>query len=330
MIDPDAFELHTVNNWENTSEEARRVIVQSNQERVRKGADHWNSWDSSLSAWANNNNVSVCVYFDDSEWVGNTIFVGFNFSGRASFFRVRFVADPAGRGDVDFSGVVFHADADFVDAKFTEVRAIFKSTKFQGFTDFSNTEFDGPYLTFANAIFSGDLSFESAKVKDCPSNFVGADFRGNAVFNYTEFCRSVDFRDATFKGGQMLFEEVRLHGKCAFFAGTEFSASVTRFRGFCFQGVDFSRATFSRNVVFKDVGFLDSCDWKNADFREALSFIDCIFKQVPDFNFVTFKQPPHLATMDIPWLPKRSDRKANTEAYRKLKQMAKDVGDHQH
>lgn len=81
--------------------------------------------------------------------------------------------------------------------------------------------------------------------------------------------------------------------------------------------------------MFKDVRFHGSCDLQNADFRKVLSFIDCTFEQVPDFNFVTFKQPPHLATMLIPWLPKGPNGVPNTEAYRKLKQMAKDVGDYE-
>ncbi len=330
MIDLDAFELHTVDNWHSSSEERRKAIVDGNVERLRRGVDDWNHWVVRLVAWAKKNDISVCIYFDDSEWVGNTNFAGFRFTVSVSFLRAQFIADPAGRGGVDFSDAYFYADANFVEAKFSNTRAVFRNTRFLGYADFSNTEFNGPYLTFANATFSGDFSFESAKVRGCPSNFVGADFCGDAVFNYTEFCRSVDFGDATFKGGQALFEEVTFHRAWAHFAGAEFSASVTRFRGFCVQGVGFSRAIFARNVAFNDVRFLGSCDWKNADFREVLSFTDCIFRQVPDFNFVTFKQPPHLATMHIPWSPKRSDGVPNTEAYRKLKQMAKDVGDHQH
>lgn len=330
FYDPDAFQLHTVDNWENSSAHEQSLIVQGNLRRVNRGADCWNRWVTILWAWATNNDIPVCIYFNNSEWVGNTTFAGFRFPVQVSFFRARFVADPAQKGDIIFSGVRFDSDANFVDAKFYGTRATFDKTTFRGYADFSHTEFDRPYLSFANATFLGDLSLKSAKVIGCSTEFAGADFHGNAIFNYTEFNRLVDFRGATFRGGQVLFEGVILHGKCGHFADAEFSARVTRFRGFCLQGVDFSRAIFSRNVVFKDIRFLGSCFWENADFREAVSFIDCRFEQVPDFNFATFKQPPHLASIRIPWLPKRSDGAPNTEAYRKLKQMAKDVGDHQY
>jgi len=296
LNDLDAFELHTVHNWITASEEERGAIVRGNQERVRKGVAHWNEWISGLSRWVCDNKAAVCIYFNDSEWVGNTNFKGFQFDQGVSFCRARFVADEAGRGNVDFSG----------------------------------STFDGQYLSFTNATFFGDVSFESATLSNCLTNFVGAVFHGGAIFNYSEFNRPLSFRSATFKGNEALFEEVNLEGVFVNFDGAEFSGSVTRFRGLSFQGVSFSHAIFSGNVVLKDVRFHGSCDLQNADFRKVLSFIDCTFEQVPDFNFVTFKQPPHLATMLIPWLPKGPNGVPNTEAYRKLKQMAKDVGDYEH
>ena len=206
MIDLDAFELHTVDNWHSSSEERRKAIVDGNVERVRRGVDDWNHWVVRLVAWAKKNDISVCIYFDDSEWVGNTNFAGFRFTVSVSFLRAQFIADPAGRGDVDFSDVLLRR-CELCGSKVLQYPGSFQKYKISGYADFSNTEFNGPYLTFANATFSGDFSFESAKVRGCPSNFVGADFCGDAVFNYTEFCRSVDFGDATFKGGQALLRK---------------------------------------------------------------------------------------------------------------------------
>lgn len=330
MIDPDAFELHTVNNWENSNAEEQMVIVRSNQERARKGVGYWNEWTAGLRRWADGNSATACIYFDDSKWCSNTNFRGFQFHTQVSFLRSRFVGDRARMEYVDFSNVVFHAEVGFVDATFTDVSVIFENTIFQGHTDFSHAAFKRRHLTFANAKFLGDLSFESAKCRDCTTSFAGVEFRGGAIFNYTAFSRSVDFSEAIFTGSQTLFEEIACDRLFANFAGAEFSARVNRFRHLKFSKVDFRRAAFARNVVFRDVRFQGRCDLENADFREVLNFINCTFELVPDFNFVTFKQPPHLATMCIPWLPIGNCDAPNTEAYRALKQMAKDVGDHHH
>ena len=130
---------------------------------------------------------------------------------------------------------------------------------FSNTTDFSNTSFQGEYISFTNASFQGKNTY-----------FINTSFRG----------KNTDFTNTSFQGKNTYFINTSFQGENTYFNGTSFQGEITNFRNTSFQrkNTDFINASFQgKNTYFINTSFQGentyfndtSFQGKNTDFINA-------------------------------------------------------------
>ncbi len=109
------------------------------------------------------------------------------------------------------------------------------------------------------------------------------------------------------------------------FRGYKFTTSAD-FRETTFTGgADFLKAASTGYADFREATFTGDADFTNAVFEKAIEMGRTQYmNNVPEFNYSTFKQAPHLASVIISFTKKGAD----VEKYRKLKKMSIESNDH--
>ena len=183
--------------------------------------------------------------------------------------------------------------AEFIEKKALEDAFIDLGEIEINITDHYFSELNIPcFISFFKTIFSGDIDFSHST------------FSGDTDFSHSTFSDGADFSDSTFSGN-------------AYFRDSTFSGTTF-----------FSDSTFSGDADFSRTNFNKQGNFKNCSFEKVNDFTKSMFNnQVPDFNYASFKQAPHLASVSIPFIKEK--QKGLVERYRKLKQMAQSSKDHE-
>lgn len=183
--------------------------------QFRKSAQFWSAkfsqnTDFSSSHFSSDASFVRADFTDTSSGSGIVNFFGTEFAKNANFSSAFF------RRKAWFMNAKFADDADFRDAKFiTDVdfshtapedyttnptifkkQAIFKSVIFNGYTNFSLTQF-AQNANFSNATFSRMANFSDATFSGY-ANFENCQFLDKVNFSGTQFIQGVDLRRADF------------------------------------------------------------------------------------------------------------------------------------
>jgi uncharacterized protein YjbI with pentapeptide repeats len=179
-------------------------------------------------------------YFIEAKFQKEAAFDDSSFSGDLHFRRASF-------HKASFIGVVFKEIADFANARFMGP-AYFYISKFQGETNFKETEFFH-IAGFSKAKFEKNVYFIEAKFFKT-AWFNNALFQGMAEFGGSEFHESVSFMDCQFNS--LAIFTFSVFYKEAFFKTSESSSGYLIFLASYFQspknvqiiGYSFSRVSF--------------------------------------------------------------------------------------
>lgn len=334
------FARYTKSYWKHLDEEGRKLVTAEHLERAKNGRTVWNNWNDKFNTWINQNKIfDAHIYFDGVNFEPFLNFVGYRFCVSTSFKGARFGSEKG--GFLDFSGAQFSEGVDFEGAEFFGGGATFKGAifEYQGRkskgprfnlgANFSHTTFRCARLYFDSARFDGGVSFQKAKFLCLEADFIGTLFRKDTNFIASWFRRRARFVGATFTGDRATFDGINSFGRHAVFDGATFSSAITTFTNTNFHNAFFEQAVFTRPCLFEETTFTGICNCENAEFQQTVSFAKSTFVNVPEFNFGSFKQPPDLYQMSIPWIDNNIESEANAQRYRKLKLLAKEAGDHE-
>jgi hypothetical protein len=293
--------------------------------------------------------------FGKAVFSGDTNFNKAAFSGNASFSKTAFSGSTSFREaafscNAYFSKAAFSYNAVFIKATFS-CNVYFGKAAFSGSTSFREVVFSG-HTSFTKVVFSGHAIFSKAVFSDSVSfheaaffSYAGFNrkvaFYGDVSFLKAKFSSDVSFREAAFSGsvrfheaafsGNVLFRDAKF-SSFASFKKAMFSGDVS-FRKVGFSGnANFNEAMFSGNANFSEVQFsagsyFSSTVWGRkarfnaAQFTGNCSFDGSSFSCIPNYNFASFVQPPHIDGITVEE-PKDKAEKGLVERYRKIKKMA--------
>jgi len=309
---------------EYTTKYARRYpdrvkrVKQSHLTRAKKGVDHWNLWAASFEAFIKKNSsesFSICFH---GLSIKDVNFRRFDFPCR-----------------VDFCDAILES-ADFGSARFNSI-CDFEGAVFNGISSFHNTHF-GESANFEKAKFFEPANFEKARF--CSDGYFSeVKFHGSAQFNNAIFDRFADFSEVSF-GSLTEFKEVEFKGPAMFigstflgiarFSNTEFSKR-TEFLSVIFNHeVDLSNSQFYGTTIFDSSEFKSYINFSGVEFKRSITFDATKFQdKVPDFNFVSFLQPPFISNIILPENMLIAFKHNQVEVFRKLKQLSIQSRDHE-
>lgn len=223
------------------------------------------------------------ICFKDTIFLYDVVFSNANFLNKVDFTKVEF------HGDVYFDDAVFNMWAEFTHAKFIGV-AHFPAAKF----------LDG--AKFSSSTFRKNVIFEKTKFsilnREPISEIQKADFKearflGVVNFQNCSFELKVDFRSSTFEK-RVTFEESKFQ-KFTRFGGSNFMkkakfddcffAQEVRFSDICAVGqLSFFLSNFCQVADFNRTVFLNSANFKSAEFDSFVDFDNVYFGEKPDFK----------------------------------------------
>ena len=186
----------------------------------------------------------------------------------------------------DFSGAIFHTDADFVGFIFPN-EAWFESVmvKGEGGELHQQPVIFKKNARFGGATFGGDARFNEATFGG-NARFGGAMFGGDARFNEATFGGDARFNEATF-GGNARFNGATF-GRNAWFYKATFGGDAW-FEKATFDGVAWlNEATFGGNVRFSEAAFGGNAWFNEATFGGDARFNKATFGGGARFGGATF------------------------------------------
>jgi uncharacterized protein YjbI with pentapeptide repeats len=191
-------------------------------------------------------------------------FSGVRFSGDASFDNAQFL------GNVLFDGATFSGDASFDGAEFSGKMTLFQRVTFSGKASFDGAQFSSRDAIFDHANFSLEATFKGTKF--FITTFSSATFSGHADFSGGSF-GSAEFRKATFSG-EAEFQGARF-GR-ADFEDAKFSNA--RFTATTFSDADFSKAKFSGDAWFYLARFSGRAQFDQCTFEGSARYVHATFE----------------------------------------------------
>jgi len=349
MNDQEDFSIYSEQRYYDLTQEEREAVKKKHHERAELGANVWNTWSKDFQNHIKKNPEHTYVIdFSNYVFLTDISFKGFQFPCEIKFKKTEFrgfadFIDTTFEKKTRFDNAVFKGKAWFDGATFDD-EVWFNQAQFRKYARFSEVEFGGQ-AWFEGISFDQIAFFNKVVFKDNVL-FDESTFKANAWFDDATFCGHTLFRRVTFNGDALfgsrktkfknpanfnktVFGGDAIFSAVKFISGATFDDAVfsneAKFEGVWFCGITrFFKTEINGGAWFRGAQFLidsEGADFAASKFNNIVTFEKTKFSAVPDFNFASFIQPPHIDGMAIKD-PADIAEAGLVERYRKIKEMA--------